>query len=868
MQEERDHLRDHVFPVLEERLRERRHHFEPIDLRWGVETASVDRAHARELLVLKVCLEEINRSRPFLIGLVGDRYGWVPPPERMEAATREAGYQTSVEGKSITALEIEYGVLNDPDQQRRTFFYFRDPLPYDEMPPEIAKHYSDAHDPAPTARDAVGRLEALKERIRREMPDRVRSYHADWDGEQQTVTRLEAWGRQVLEDLWRELDEATREYARQPIPSWQDQERWSLEQFVENRGRGFVGRQDVTGRVCDLAISPVEEVPPWGFCITGESGSGKSALFAHLYRVLQGQQGILLLAHAAGISPRSGQVDAMLRRWTQELADSLGVADPLDDSSSGEEIEERFREFLSRVSVGRRVVVLIDALNQFEPTPRARHVTWLPKLFPQNARLIVTTIPGTESEALGRRGGVEGLPLALLNADEAEHIATAVCRRYHRTLNPEVLHVLLEKRLPDGRLAAGIPLWLELALEELNLLDADDFARADREYPGGAAERLQQMMVDVARELPADVAGLYGHMLTRSEALFGMAWARGFANLIAVSRQGWRESDLRVLLPQVAQSLAPQGPREEWSNLRFAALRRTYRAHLVQRGAQAQWDFFHAQMRLAIDRRSLTDPGSVRELHTQIADHLESLPPEDPLRQTELMFHLIGADDRLRAARYYAGVESDTPELAGATRALADHILTGMTVKREDLVEPREANPGLSWVLSLLDQPGLEAAERGALCNNDQFDLLETLENDAGLDTRLVLIRRTHEVLQRLAEQDPTNASWQRDLSVSHNKVGDVLRSQGDAAGALSAYRDSLAIAERLAEQDPTNASWQRDVSVSCYKIADLLERMGDAQAPTWWRRAYDTLSGMKHAGLHISPDDERVLEWLRQKVE
>jgi len=32
---ERDHLRSVVFPALQERLRARRHHLEPIDLRWG-----------------------------------------------------------------------------------------------------------------------------------------------------------------------------------------------------------------------------------------------------------------------------------------------------------------------------------------------------------------------------------------------------------------------------------------------------------------------------------------------------------------------------------------------------------------------------------------------------------------------------------------------------------------------------------------------------------------------------------------------------------------------------------------------------------------------------------------------------------------
>jgi len=36
MHAERDYLHDHVFPELVERLRERFHHLEPVDLGWGV----------------------------------------------------------------------------------------------------------------------------------------------------------------------------------------------------------------------------------------------------------------------------------------------------------------------------------------------------------------------------------------------------------------------------------------------------------------------------------------------------------------------------------------------------------------------------------------------------------------------------------------------------------------------------------------------------------------------------------------------------------------------------------------------------------------------------------------------------------------
>jgi hypothetical protein len=50
---------------------------------------------------------------------------------------------------------------------------------------------------------------------------------------------------------------------------------------------------------------------------------------------------------------------------------------------------------------------------------------------------------------------------------------------------------------------------------------------------------------------------------------------------------------------------------------------------------------------------------------------------------------------------------------------------------------------------------------------------------------------------------------------VSDNKVGSVLKAQGDPAGALKAYRDALAIRENLAASDPGNAEWRRDLSVS-----------------------------------------------------
>ena len=48
---------------------------------------------------------------------------------------------------------------------------------------------------------------------------------------------------------------------------------------------------------------------------------------------------------------------------------------------------------------------------------------------------------------------------------------------------------------------------------------------------------------------------------------------------------------------------------------------------------------------------------------------------------------------------------------------------------------------------------------------------------------------------------------------------------QDDAAGALKAYLESLAIRERLAQSAPDNAGWRRDLSVAYTKIGDVQGR-------------------------------------------
>ncbi|MBK9327119.1 MAG: hypothetical protein IPN00_12635 [Hydrogenophilales bacterium] len=83
----------------------------------------------------------------------------------------------------------------------------------------------------------------------------------------------------------------------------------------------------------------------------------------------------------------------------------------------------------------------------------------------------------------------------------------------------------------------------------------------------------------------------------------------------------------------------------------------------------------------------------------------------------------------------------------------------------------------------------------------------------------LAAYRKGLAIAEALAARDPANTEWQRDLSVSFDRIGNVLVAQGDGPGALAAYRKGLAIRQALAARYPANANWQRDLIVSNVKL-------------------------------------------------
>ena len=192
MQLERDALKNHIIPNLNMQIREYGVKIGQTDLRWGISTTDLS-AEEGEQKILNVCLDEINKSRPYMIVMLGERYGWIPSPAIIEMNARGRDIHLASNDISVTQLEIEYIAFTERWDESRIFFYFRelDTSGMDDATREIYAAESDA---------AKKKLDALKKRIEEKFPTQVRKYRLEYKNG--GIDGIEDFEKMVSDDLY------------------------------------------------------------------------------------------------------------------------------------------------------------------------------------------------------------------------------------------------------------------------------------------------------------------------------------------------------------------------------------------------------------------------------------------------------------------------------------------------------------------------------------------------------------------------------------------------------------------------------------------------------------------------------------------
>ena len=588
LQEEREHLVKKIFPEVRSLCRERGVTFTDIDLRWGITEEEAERDG-----IIRICLDEIDRCRPYFIGILGERYGWTPPPSDAERVADDFPVLADalMHGASITEMEIVHGVLSNPAMTGHAFFYFRN---HDATPGEFID--GDA--------ESVGRLNDLKDRIRQSgLP--VREGFA-------SPAELGAW---LEEDLRRVVE---TEHPESEAPGPLELERRGHRAFAASRRRAYIAIPEYAQHFADwLAEPPLTDpqVPSLPLVILAESGLGKSSLIANLvdeYR--RDHSTAFVIEHYVGATQTSGSATSVMRHIVAEIRERFAITDELP--ARPDDLEKSFPNWLFRAEhyakqAGIEMLIVIDAVNQLDEA--GRRVTWLPRTIPPGIRLLVSTTPGECADHLAQYAW-RTLDIAPIDDERTrEQIVGRYLGEFRKSITRE------QTRRLTSDVKGSSPLYLRVVSEELRL--------------HGEHKTLDAVIDSFVGV--KDLLDVFDLVLDRLEHDYGAGAVQRLMSMLWASRSGLAELELMELTDL---------SRVDLSRLLFAV---DY--HFLQRDGRL--GFFHDYLRRAVEKRYLSDLGKKRGAHEQLAAYFEQEPAT--LRATRELLHALeslGDRERLEMA--------------------------------------------------------------------------------------------------------------------------------------------------------------------------------------------------------------------------
>jgi tetratricopeptide (TPR) repeat protein len=761
MQDERDVLMKFTFPRLRKLCEDRGVTFTEVDLRWGITEEQSQRGE-----VLPICLAEIEHCRPFFIGLLGERYGWVPqeiPDELIQLQPWLAEHRQ----KSVTELEILHGVLNNPDMANRAIFYFRDPAWLQQIPPQRRPDFLEV-DPV-----RQGRLAAMKERIKTsELACRV------------NYPDPATLGQWVLEDLTVAINQM---YPPEEAPSPLDRDAAEHEAFARSRAvvevrpgvfsGVYIGRPEYFARLDEHAAG---DGPP--LVVLGDSGLGKSALLANwALRYRREHPDVLVLLHFIGATPYSADWAAMLRRVMGELKRHFAIEQEIPDKPDALRIA--FANALTMAATRGRAVMVLDALNQLEDCDGAPDLVWLPPVVPGNMRLVLSTLPGRPLVDLQKRQWPT-VTVTPLEPAERRTLIVDYLAQYTKRLSPAQV-----QRIAGARQAAN-PLYLRALLDELRVFGLYEFL--DR--------RIDYYLV------ATDVPDLYNRILERWEADYEQDRAhlvRDAMTVLWAARRGLAESELLELLGAGSQPL----PRATWSPLSLAA----GQSLAVRSGLTG---FSHDYLREAVRRRYLPDEPSEQQAHLRLGDYFEARElgrrriDELPWQLAKAaawqrLFDLLSnlpffqaawTADEFEVKAYWARIEAHSPlRVLDGYRSVLDapehqkdaNLLWRLGVLLNDAGHPQEAYSLREYLVSYFRETGDRANLPGALT---ALGLI--VDARGNMDRAMALHKEAEEISRELGDRES--------LHCSLNNQANILFTRGDLAGAMALHKEVEQISREL----------------------------------------------------------------------
>jgi hypothetical protein len=506
MQDERDYLMQVVFPSLYSYCAERNILLQALDLRWGI-----TEEQERQGKVVELCLKAIENTRPFFIGLLGERYGWVPDKEKRD----EIAQKTSVfeeypeikamleEGMSITEVEIQQGVLRSKEEVH-AYFYFRSP-----------SITSDDNDSRETDSAKIQRLKDLKKTLKP-----VRGYEFPED-----------LGKLVEKDFKELIDSLYPDEE----PGAVEKDRLQQRFFLKSKTAVYVPGPEIE------ALDKFTEGDGQCLVITGEGGIGKSALLANWIQNREGRNDEKIIYNFIGQSnsladfhfigqPQYLKGFDIITKWlTYELMDAYDLdfmpigfegLKPYNDKA-----ELQYQ--LNSIKDKGRIIIVLDGIDRLS-NENEKMPAWLPEL-PPNVKLIISMRKCRPKTDFFAGINCSFVPVSALNTERRKKLIKDYLEYFGKALRDNQIEKIAAHKMNAN------PLALCTLLDELRVF--------------GVFEKLD---AEINRYLQArDTAALFTLVLERLEKAFNYDknsnYVKDVLSLIYVSGNGLSQSDIQKL---------------------------------------------------------------------------------------------------------------------------------------------------------------------------------------------------------------------------------------------------------------------------------------------------------------------------------
>lgn len=689
MHAERDYLK-FVFDKLEEELKKYKVHLNVVDLRWSVDTTNIEEESEREKKVLAVCKEEIDRCNPFFIAILGDRYGWQPNQNQMQDSTKVLasidGYSDKVNEKSLTHLEIEYGILQHSPLLSGSIVCFRK-LKGEKPDQDHKNKYTD-----------FGRKSDLLNSLKKELISYYKSnneilensnvifnYELTWNKNQnpnqeakESFDGLEEWGDKVKQAI--RSCEKYKDFIN-PIDelNWVLDEQNIFETFIENHTREFnfiengaikntglfSGREDISKDL--LSFASENNSNKRILFLTGKSGIGKSAILANLYKNLITLTNVLILGHSSNLSHRSQQLNLLLQKWIHRLIKQKENISPaekdilskiedqqLNFSDNFKEfcfLKENFNELIRFHSPSKKIIILIDTIDYMENSEIVNRFSWIDHDVLEMVKIICTSVERTrfKLELYHKKDIIDEKEVPDLNKNEVIQIIESLCKLNHKEdLRSSTIKKILEKKNGNYKVS---PLWINMSLSFLLSLNIEDFYKIEKRKEEEKDKREDVVLYDsieqIINELDPDDEKLFIQLLLKAKSIFGDEFVENVFNYLAISRNGLREKDLRCLVDRKWERFKDDKDdlkKGIWEDLKFAEMRRWFKPFLFQSGYENKWNISHSLIKKALLKN--IDENKKPEYHYDIIKYLlreiynNKKQYDDPFLQSETYHHL------------------------------------------------------------------------------------------------------------------------------------------------------------------------------------------------------------------------------------